>query len=105
MRTVRDRVECPSLSPDGTKIAFKSAIDGDYAKGWRLSVLDLATNRVTRTTEARSVDDQAAWLDDDTLGYVRQHADGTKDLWTVPADGTGKPALLRRDAHSPTPLG
>lgn len=105
VRTVRDRVECPSLSPDGTKIAFKSAIDGDYAKGWRLSVLDLATKRVTRTAETRSVDDQAAWLDDDTLAYVQQHADGTKDTWTVPADGSGKPALLRRNAHSPAPLG
>lgn len=105
VRTVRDRVECPSLSPDGTKIAFKSAIDGDYAKGWRLSVLDLATKRVTKTAETRSVDDQATWLDDDTLAYVQQHADGTKDVWTVPADGTGKPSLLRRDAHSPAPLG
>ena len=43
VRTLRENVECPSLSPDGTRVAFKSAVDGDPAKGWRLSVLDLAT--------------------------------------------------------------
>ncbi|MFE0252376.1 TolB family protein [Streptomyces sp. NPDC059010] len=105
VRTLRDRVECPSLSPDGTRIAFKAPIDGDSTRGWRLSVLDLATDRVTRTAETRSVDDQAAWLDDSTLSYVQQHDDGTKDLWSVAADGSGKPRLLLRNAHSPAALG
>lgn len=105
VRTLRDQVECPSLSPDGTRIAFKSAINGDYTKGWRLSVLDLATNKVTHTTETRSVDDQAAWLDDSTLAYAQVHGDGIKDVWTVPADGSGKPRLLLRNAHSPAALG
>ncbi|MGP3947515.1 TolB family protein [Streptomyces sp. 7N604] len=105
VRTLRDYVECPSLSPDGTRIAFKAPINGDSTRGWRLSVLDLATNRVTSTAETRSVDDQAAWLDNSTLAYVQQHDNGTKDLWTVPADGSGKPKLLLRDAHSPTALG
>lgn len=105
VRTLRDRFECPSLSPDGTRIAFKSPIDGDPARGWRLSVLDLATDRVTATAETRSVDDQAAWLDGATLGYAQQHDDGTKDVWSVPADGSGKPRLLLRNAHSPAALG
>lgn len=104
VRTVRDHVECPSLSPDGTRIAFKAAVDGNPARGWRLAVLDLATQRVTDLTETRSVDDQAAWLDNDTLAYALSHADGIKDLWTVPADGSGEPTLLLRDAHSPTAL-
>ncbi|MGH3863398.1 hypothetical protein [Actinokineospora sp.] len=105
VETLRDQFECPSLSPDGTRIAFKSAIDGDYTLGWRLSVLDLATNQVTTTAETRSVDDQAAWLDNSTLSYVQQLDDGGKEVWTVPADGSGKPTLLLRDAHSPTALG
>ncbi|MCJ1676010.1 hypothetical protein MTF65_01250 [Streptomyces sp. APSN-46.1] len=105
VRTVRDQVECPSLSPDGTRIAFKAPIDGDSTRGWRLSVLDLATERITATAETRSVDDQAAWLDDSTLAYAQQHDDGTKDLWSVPADGSGEPGLLLRDAHSPATLG
>jgi len=105
VRTLQDWVECPSLSPDGTRIAFKSAVDYNPQKGWRLSVMDLATGKVTRTAETRSVDDQAAWLDDATLGYVQQHSDGTKDVWSVPADGSGKPQLLLANAHSPSALG
>lgn len=31
--------------------------------GWRLSVLNLATGRVTPLAEEHSVDDQAVWLD------------------------------------------
>ncbi|MBB4987303.1 hypothetical protein [Streptomyces nymphaeiformis] len=105
VRTLRDRVECPSLSPDGTMIAFKAPVEGDSTRGWRLSVLDLKTGRVTETAETRSVDDQAAWLDGSTLAYAQQHDDGTKDLWSVPADGFGKPRLLLRNAHSPAALG
>ncbi|MFB6840322.1 TolB family protein [Streptomyces sp. NPDC056361] len=105
VRTLRDRVECPSLSPDGTRIAFKSPIDGDPTRGWRLSVLDLTTQRVTPTAETRSVDDQAAWLSPTTLAYAQQHDDGTKDLWSVPSTGTGTPRLLLRNAHSPAALG
>ena len=39
---LRDGVECPSLSPDGTRIAFKSRQNGIRVK-WQLSVLDLST--------------------------------------------------------------
>lgn len=105
VQTLRDQVECPSLAPDETRIAFKAPIDGDSTKGWRLSVLDLATNQVTTTAETRSVDDQAAWLDNATLAYAHQLDDGGKEVWTVPADGSGTPTLLLRDAHSPTALG
>jgi hypothetical protein len=104
-RTMREWVECPSLSPDGTRIAFKEAVDGNPKQGWRLSVLDLATMRVTPTAETRSVDDQAAWLNDSTLGYALRHDDGTPDLWTVRADGSGTPTVLLANASSPAALG
>ncbi|RSM98795.1 hypothetical protein DMB42_43520 [Nonomuraea sp. WAC 01424] len=104
VRTVRDNVECPSLSPDGTRIAYKSAVDGDPAKGWRLSVLDLASGRVTPLAERRSVDDQAVWLDELTVAYALQTPDGTNDTWSVPADGGGAPRLLVPGANSPAPF-
>ncbi|MGC5286372.1 hypothetical protein [Micromonospora sp. DT231] len=104
VETVRENVECPSLSPDGTRIAFKEAIDADPAKGWRLSVLDLATMRVTATAETRSVDDQAAWLDGGTLAYTRRQSDGQPDVWSVPADGSATPTLTIPGAESPAPL-
>ncbi|MCO1598905.1 hypothetical protein M8C17_27510 [Micromonospora sp. RHAY321] len=104
VETVKENVECPSLSPDGTRIAFKEAIGADPAKGWRLSVLDLATMRVTATAETTSVDDQAAWLDNGTLAYTLRQSDGRPDVWAVAADGSGAPRLVLPGAESPSPL-
>uniref|UniRef100_UPI001040EBDE TolB family protein n=1 Tax=Actinomadura roseirufa TaxID=2094049 RepID=UPI001040EBDE len=102
MRTLRTNVECPSLSPDGTRLAFKKAT-GDPSRPWRLHVLDLRTMRETPLAEPASVDDQAVWIDDRTVGYGRLRAGGT-DVWTVPADGSGAPRLLLPDAFSPAAI-
>ncbi|WP_181772877.1 TolB family protein [Amycolatopsis pittospori] len=104
IRTLRDNVECPSLSPDETRIAYKAAIDGDPAKGWRVSVLDLATGTTTPLAETRTVDDQPAWLDGRTVGYALPRVPGHSDIWAVPADGTGAPRLLIPEAESPAAL-
>jgi hypothetical protein len=97
LRVLRDGVECPSLSPDGKRIAFKSRLDGENR--WRLHVLDLATLTDHPVAEKRSIDDQAEWIDDETLAY----SDGT-NVYAVPADGSGEPGLLVRDATSPVAL-
>jgi hypothetical protein len=104
VHTVRDNVECPSLSPDGKRIAFKSAVDGDPAKGWRISVLELATGGVTPLAETRSVDDQPAWLDAQTVAYAIPRDGGHSDVWAVPADGSGSARLLIPEAESPAAL-
>jgi len=101
LTTLESNVECPSLSPDGTRIAFKQAVDNDPRKGWRLSVLDLKTRTITHLAETASVDDQAAWLDDSTVAYTLRAADGTPSIWSVPADGSGNPTLVRNNAESP----
>ncbi|WIV53696.1 hypothetical protein [Amycolatopsis nalaikhensis] len=105
VRTLRENVECPSLSPDGTRVAFKSAVDGDPARGWRLAVLDLARSTVTPLAETRSVDDQPAWLDEHTIGYGVPRSPGHADVWAVPADGSGAARLLIPEAESPAALG
>ncbi|WP_369373727.1 TolB family protein [Streptomyces sp. cg36] len=104
LRTVRDGVECPSLSPDGTRIAFKAARGGDPRHGWGLAVLDLASGRVTPLAEEHSVDDQAVWLDSRTVAYALPRGRGHADVWRTAADGTGRPRLLVRDAESPAVL-
>ncbi|WP_457029575.1 hypothetical protein [Kitasatospora sp. P5_F3] len=101
LRVLKDNVECPSLSPDGTRLAYKKALP-DH--GWRLTVLRLADLAETPLAETRSVDDQPAWLDDHTIAYGLPHSGPGSDVWTVPADGTGGPSLLARDAESPAPL-
>lgn len=97
MRTLRQGVECPSLSPDGKQIAYKSRI-GKEAR-WRLRVLDLATLADHAVAEDRSIDDQVEWLDNDTLAYSDEH-----NVYTVPADGSGEAELLVEDATSPVRL-
>ena len=104
VRTLAANVECPSLSPDRTRLAFKEARQGNPAKGWRLTVLNLATLVRTPLAETRSVDDQAAWFDNQTVMYAVRRAPRAADVWSVPADGTGAPALLVPDAESPTAL-
>ncbi|HKI66573.1 MAG TPA: hypothetical protein VJ989_04825 [Solirubrobacterales bacterium] len=96
LRVLRDGVECPSLSPDGTRIAFKSRLARDR---WRLRVLDLDTLKDHPVAERRSIDDQAEWLDDSTLVY----SDGL-DLYAAPADGSGASRLILRNASSPVSL-
>lgn len=104
MTALRGDVECPSLSPDGTRIGFKK--HGTLPNGqWRLAVYDLRTGTETLLAETRSVDDQVEWLDNSTVvyGLPRTGANGeaTSDVWAVPADGTGTPRVLVRDAWSP----
>ncbi|WP_229859679.1 hypothetical protein, partial [Streptomyces anandii] len=103
-RTLRQNAECPSLSPDGTRLVFKKRVSASANRPWRLYVLDLATMRERPLAETRSVDDQAAWLDGRTVMYGLPRHGGGWDVWAVPVDGDGAPRLLVRDASSPAAL-
>lgn len=104
VRTLLDNVECPSLSPDGTRLAFKQAVGGDPGAGWRLAVLDLATMTATQLAETRSVDDQAAWLSGEEVAYTLRDDEGTPTVWSVPAGGGGSPRPVLGSAESPASL-
>jgi hypothetical protein len=94
-RVLHTNVECPSLSPDGTRIAYKRrSVSAGHP--WRLTVLDLATMQETPLAERRSVDDQVEWLDD---GNVLYGVDG--EIATVPSDGSGAPRRFMARAGSP----
>jgi hypothetical protein len=103
-RVLRDGVECPSLSPDNRRVAFKRRMPG-IRLHWRIYVLDLESGRETPLAESRSVDDQVEWLDDSTILYALpsglQKARASMDVWAVPADGSGSPRLLIENADSP----
>jgi hypothetical protein len=106
MDVVGDDVECPSLSPDGTRIAYKLRSDGGGAGpvSWRIAVRDLASSETTVLAETRNVDDQVEWLDDDTVmyGLTDEASPAEPNTWIVPADGTGAPQLLIPRAWSAT---
>jgi hypothetical protein len=106
-RTVHEGVECPSLSPDGTRVAFKKRIRDGVRLSWRLGVLDLASLKETLIADARNVDDQAEWLDDEQVIYGLPSATvpGSSDIWASRADGTGEPRMLAADGWSPAVVG
>ncbi|MEU7551438.1 hypothetical protein AB0B01_03575 [Streptomyces sp. NPDC044571] len=103
--TLRENLECPSLSPDGTRLVFKKRVPGLPADApWRLYALDLASLQETPLAEARSVDDQVVWTDDRTVVYSLP-GDFGADLYRVPADGSGEPVKLMASALAPAFLG
>lgn len=89
---IAENVECPSLSPDSRRIAYKQKV----ASGtWRLAVLDLTTRQVMHPPETRSVDDQPVWQGNSTLLYPIG-----KDIWSVGL--STPPKLLIAQAATPS---
>ncbi|MDR7083973.1 hypothetical protein J2X01_003279 [Arthrobacter ginsengisoli] len=106
LTAIHDGVVCPSLSPDGTRIAYKKNTGGPLAAHWRAAFLDLATGKETVLSEPRSVDDQIEWLDDQTLlyGLARDGAAGDSDIWRITADPASSSSLYIEHAWSPSVL-
>lgn len=99
MRVLASDIECPALSPDETRVAFKKR---SGLASWRLHVYDLRSGAVTALAETDTVDDQAAWLDDAQILYGKIAADAAPrvDTWVVNADGSGKPRLWAENLQS-----
>jgi hypothetical protein len=103
MQDVRQTAECPSLSPDGTKVAYKKRTS--RLGPWELAVLDLASGKESTLPGTIGIDDQAAWLDNGHLAYAKVSQAGQKSaIYGVPADGSAPPNLMIPDAASPVPL-
>lgn len=104
LTAVHDGVECPSVSPDGKRIAFKKNLAGTVTPHWNIAVLDLSTGKESLLAETRNVDDQVEWLDDDTLlyGLGRDDAAGDSDVWQLDVGPGSRPALLIEHAWSPS---
>ena len=102
MELLRPGVECPSLSPDNTRIAFKKRIGARSLGWWQIAIVDLASGRETvLMRETRSVDDQVEWLDDNRVVYHLTDGETAADLWTVRADNGAGPDRLLTSAYSP----
>lgn len=99
LTVLHEGVECPSLSPDGTRIAFKKRT-GDR---WQLTVLDLATMREIPLSEKDDIDDQVEWLDNQHILYQKaEHVSPNfLSVFVVPADGSGEPKVFIQNATSP----
>ncbi len=96
-----DGVECPSLSPDGRRIAFKKK----NGRTWRPAVLALDSLTETVLPELRSVDDQIEWLDDNRVLYALRHETTRPmraDVWMADVNALTPPTIFLPDAESPS---
>jgi hypothetical protein len=106
-RVLHENVECPSLSPDHTRLAFKQRIVRNGTSIWRIVILDLATMHETPlSTETRSVDDQVEWLDNSHILYALAD-DGPsptvgENIWVLPTTGSDPPRIFLPKGFSPT---
>ena len=100
LTVLHENVACPSLSPDGTRIAFKKSTPKVFGQ---LTVLDLATMQETQLAETYGIDDQVEWLDNEHILYHKLDYDPPKlvSVFVLPADGTGEPEVFIPNAISP----
>jgi dipeptidyl aminopeptidase/acylaminoacyl peptidase len=106
MRVVGQNVECPSLSPDNTRIAFKRQVSTSGNPAWQLYLRDLRSGEERPlAAETRSVDDQVEWLDDGHILYawVEQGPPRTAAtaVWVLPVDGSAPPRIFHAQGYSP----
>ncbi len=103
-RVIYNDVECPSLSPDNTRVAFKKRI-GPQQPGWHIHLLDLRNLTETALGETRNVDDQVEWLDNSHILYALSEnpngASASTDLWELSTKAGAGPHLFLKGAFSP----
>jgi hypothetical protein len=105
LQVIATDIECPSLSPDETRIAFKKKFGSGFDAWWQPAVLDLASKEVRLLPEPRHIDDQIEWLDDGNILYGLGHSTSASprrsDVWKLATDGKSEPTLFIADAESP----
>jgi hypothetical protein len=102
LQEVRQTAECPSISPDGKRVAYKKR--PTPTQPWELVVLDLAGKRELVLPGTAGIDDQAVWLDDSTLAYGAAVANQRSAVFFVAADGSAPARRVIPDAASPVPV-
>jgi hypothetical protein len=101
--SMHEGAECPSVSPNGAKVAYKKGAGTEGAPRWTLAVYDLATKTETVLPLLGNVDDQAEWLDDETLIFGLPASDpGDFNVYSAPVDGSAAEELLIEHAWSPS---
>jgi hypothetical protein len=99
-RVVMQGAECPSLSPDNTRIAFKKRVGGPHG-WWQLSLFDVSTRAVRALGgDTESVDDQVEWLDTTNLIYFRP-TPGGNIIWRLRTDVDDRPQPFVQAGFSP----
>ncbi len=105
LTSVTDNAECPSVSPDKTKVAYKKVVDTVNGQPvWAVAVRDIAAGTETLIPATKGLDDQVEWLDGSTLlyGLPRAGQAGTTDVYSVGITADARPVLFIPGAWSPS---
>jgi Tol biopolymer transport system component len=84
----------PSISPDGTRIAFSTNRDGN----WEVYVMDVDGSNLRNITNHPSLDNNPRWSWDGTKIVFRSERDGNAEIYIMNPDGSG----LRRVTNEPS---
>jgi hypothetical protein len=90
MTALRETAECPSISPDGRRVAYKKSSGAAPVSHWDIAVLDLSTGRETVIP-----------MEDSVYGQPRSGQPGDSDVWAVRAAAGSQPQLFIEHAWSP----
>lgn len=74
----------PGLSPDGTKVVFRTNRDGNH----EIYVMNIDGSNLTNLTNSLSLDTQPQWSPDSTKIVFMSNRDGNHELYTMNANGT-----------------
>lgn len=105
LTSVADNAECPSVSPDKTKVAYKKVVDTVNGQSvWAVAVRDIASGTETLIPSTKGLDDQVEWLDNATLlyGLPREGQAGTTDVYSVGITADAQPSVFIPGAWSPS---
>jgi hypothetical protein len=103
MAVLHQNVECPALSPDNRRIAYKKRVSTGLAP-WRFYLLDLSSMTERPIAgELRSIDDQLEWLDDTHVlyGAYRSSQSAILDVWVAAVDADAPASVFLSSAESP----
>lgn len=102
--SVIQNAECPSISPDHSRVAYKKRRAGSGLAHWDIAILDLHTRKETVIRLESGFDDQLEWLDQETLlfGMPQEGTPGDSNVYSIAATADAAPQLFVEHAWSPS---
>lgn len=104
LTSVIENAECPSVSPDRSRVAYKKRTGSGAKVHWDIAVLDVKNGKETIIGLRDGFDDQLEWLDNDRLlfGVPRAGEVGDSDVYVIDARAEAEPEVLIEHAWSPS---